>query len=118
MKAFGIELRRANSIVNLYEDVDKTLANAGLQPGQPINANIQIQSVAHSLQRMFDPEKYCDVCCIRECAQLCGIYIDSKRMQVYSTQHCVRWNQMIPEFRQTIMAMILDDFRSVLNYSA
>lgn len=29
--------------------------------------------------------------------------------------HCMHWNEMLPDFRKTIVAMILDDFRAILN---
>jgi hypothetical protein len=52
MKAFGIELRNANTIGNLYNDVDRTLSNAGLQPGQAVNALVQMQSVNSALRSL------------------------------------------------------------------
>jgi len=36
-------------------------------------------------------------------------------MTIYNCVHCMHWNEMLPEYRQTVMAMVLDDFRSVLN---
>lgn len=38
-------------------------------------------------------------------------------MKVYQTQHCIDWSEMTNEFRQMLVAMVLDDFRCVLNPS-
>jgi hypothetical protein len=112
MKAFGFELRKVGDVKGLYEDVDKVLAGV---PIGGINTEIQIQTVAHTLHKMLQPDKWLDICGIKDCARLCGICISEERMLVYSSAHCMNWNQMTPEFRVILSAMILDDFRVVLN---
>lgn len=114
MRKFGIEIRKIGDINNLYEDVDSVLRKADLQVGE-INKDIQKQAVAHSLQKMMKPSGHLNICCIKDCINLCGIFISSERLSLYSTQHCINWTDMLPEFRMTITAMILDDFRCVLN---
>jgi hypothetical protein len=120
MKAFGLELRRTAGIsaLSLYKDVDRVLRKSGVQE-EHVGAAMQQQTVAHALQKMMTPGEgyssgYLSVCVIKECAQLCGIVIPAERMRVYNPLHCMRWNEMLPDFRATICAMILDDFRSVL----
>ena len=78
--------------------------HVGLSRREPVNDVVQQQAVAHALQNMFKPSGYLNICCIKECAELCGIYIESKRLQLYTTQHCISWSDMIPEFRQTVIA--------------
>lgn len=116
IQKLGLEIRKLGSLNNLYKDVDMILTNYGIKSGE-INTNVQVNATAHSLQKMLSVEKYCDVCCIKECASLCQICISAERMKVYQTQHCVYWNEMMPDFRQMLVAMILDDFRCVLNPS-
>ena len=113
IQKLGLEIRKLGSLKNLYKDVDLVLSNYGINKGE-INTNIQINAVAHALQKMFDVEKYFDVCTIKDCAKLCQICISEERMLLYNTQHCVYWNAMTNEFKQMMVAMILDDFRCVL----
>lgn len=116
IQKLGLEIRKLGSLNNLYKDVDMVLTNYGIKTGE-INTTVQVNATAHSLQKMLSVDKYCDVCCIKECASLCQVCISAERMKVYSTQHCVYWKEMMPDFRQMLVAMILDDFRRVLNPS-
>lgn len=116
MQAFGLELRKKGSISNLYSDVDSILRASGITRGE-VNKNVQASAVAHALQKMLKTQSFFDVCTIRDCAQVCHAYISAPRMDVYKSIHCVSWNDMLPDFRQQVIAMILDDFRSILNPS-
>ena len=113
IQKLGLEIRKIGNVQNLYSDVDMVLRNANV-PSQGINLTVQQQTVAHSLQKMLNTERHCDVCTIRTCAELCQICISSERMKVYSAMHCVNWSDMLADFRQLLIAMILDDFRCVL----
>lgn len=115
MKAFGLELRKTTGVGarSLFADVDKVLVMAGVTRDS-VGPSMQQQAVAHSLQHMMRVKSYMCVCTIRNCAELCGIRISAERMSVYGSQHCVDWSTMLPEFRATLCAMILDDFREVL----
>lgn len=114
IQKLGLEIRKIGSLSNLYKDVDMVLSNYEIKSGE-VNTNVQVNAVAHALQKMLSVDKYCDVCCIKECASLCQICISDERMKLYRTQHCIYWREMAPEFRQMLVAMILDDFRYVLN---
>ena len=116
IEKLGLEIRKLGSLNNLYKDVDIVLSNYGIKSGE-INANVQSNAVAHSLQNMLKPERYFSFCCIRDCAALCQIRISAERIKLYETQHCISWSEMTNEFRQMLVAIILDDFRSVLNPS-
>lgn len=116
IQKLGLEIRKIGSLNNLYKDIDRVLNNYSIKHGE-VNANVQALAVAHSLQKMLSVDKYCDVCCIKECAKMCQICISCERMQIYQTQHCIYWKDMLPDFRQMLFAMILDDFRSILNPS-
>jgi hypothetical protein len=110
---FGIELRRKGSITNLYGDITSVLAKAGVN-GSIIPVEIQTASVAHSLQKMF-ASTYFNICVVNDCAKLVKLRIPQERLNVYQTQHCVNWSEMLPEYKQVLVAMVLDDFREVLN---
>jgi hypothetical protein len=115
MKAFGLELRKNTGIGarSLFADVDRVLSASGVT-ADCVGGKVQQQSVAHALQNMMQVERHFDVCCVRHCATLCGVCINAQRMAVYQSQHCVHWNNMLPDFRATLCAMVLDDFRHVL----
>lgn len=113
IQKFGLEIRKIGNTQNLYSDVDLILRKYEV-PVTGINMTVQQQATAHALQHMLQVDRWCDVCAIKECAKLCQICISDERMAVYSTQHCIHWNNMLPEFRQLLVAMILDDFRCVL----
>ena len=36
-------------------------------------------------------------------------------MKIYESQHCADWSTMLPEFRDALIIMVLDDFRAILN---
>lgn len=110
---FGLELRRKDNITNLYSDVDVVLKKAGVD-GRDISANVQSSAVAHSLHNMLKG-KYFSVCTIDACVKVVGLRIPSERYSIYLAQHCIDWADMLPDFRQTLIAMLLDDFREVLN---
>ena len=114
LQKFGIEIRRIGNTQNLYRDVDLVLKNAGLNRGS-VNQNIQASSAAHALQKMFQTGKYLCVCTIENCAKICSVCISMERIDIYRANHCIYWNEMTPEHRQILMAMILDDFRAILN---
>lgn len=113
----GIELRKKNNVQHLYADVDLILKqnNVGRQS---VGLSVQQQTVAHALQRMMSVDRHFSVCTIDNCSKLCQICIPIERQRVYDAAHCVNWNEMLPEYRTLLTAMILDDFRSILNPSA
>lgn len=112
-KQFGIEIRKIGNTKDLYSEVDLVLArnDVGVQVGD----KTQKMTVAHSLHRMLQVNNHFDVCTIRNCAEVCQIVIPKERMSVYSAIHCINWNEMLPDYRQVIIAMVLDDFRPILH---
>jgi len=107
MNIFGIQIRAA-STTNLYKDVDRLLA-------ENKNYDMERATTTHALEKMLRDDRHFSVCTIRDCAKLNNLCIPQKRMQIYSAAHCIDWNAMSPEYRQMLIAYILDDFRAVLN---
>lgn len=81
MKAFGIELRKANNLENLYDDVDRILDAVSIRK-DGISKEIQSSTIAHALQKMIKPSGYLDITTIRNCADITGICISKERMNV------------------------------------
>lgn len=106
MKAFGIELRKADS-QSIFNDVDMVLAETSLQ-------QLQVDSVKHALQKMFKANSFFDICTVDACIKVCQIHIPRERYDCYHAVHCVHWNEMTPDFRTRLTAYLLDDFRSIL----
>ena len=113
IKSLGLEIRKPETLDSLYEKVDSVLENNGFT-GNNISTEVKVQTVAHALQDMLQPHKHFSVCTIDECAEVSGVCISYERRKIYQTIHCLNWSKMLPEYRQMIIAMILDDFRLVL----
>lgn len=107
IRKFGLELRKINNVSALYKDVNLILNQVNL-------SDIRVQTVAHSLQKMLQVQNYFDVCTINNCAKICQLCIPDERMDIYRSIHCIQWNEMTQEYRQIIVAMVLDDFKTVL----
>lgn len=108
MQVFGLELRKVDNIQNLYKDVDTVLQNFDIN-------KMRIGAVAHSLQKMMQSDQHFSICSIDDCMRLAQITIPKERYDIYRSQHCISWNEMLPEFRQVLIAMVLNDFRSILS---
>lgn len=115
MKTFGIEIRKAGSTKGLFEDVDKVLGKFGMQRGgQDVSDEAKMATVAHSLQKMLQVDNFFSVCTIDACRKVCQICIPAERYAIYSAAHCIRWDEMMPDYRTMLVAMVLDDFRTAL----
>lgn len=114
IQAFGLELRKVGTLSELYSEVDRTLACFHIPPGS-VTSQMQGMACAHALQKMISAENWFDICTIDICAKMCQIVIPVERYRIYHSQHCVSYKEMLPEFRQALIAMVLDDFRPILN---
>lgn len=116
-RLFGLEVRRTGNISseNLYKDVDTVLNKYNI-PSKGVTKDLQIQAIAHSLQEMLQPNKHFSICTIDKCIKICKVHISAERYNIYSSMHCVNWRDMTEDFRMSLTAMILDDFREVLSY--
>lgn len=115
LKKFGLELRRTGSVGNLYRDVDRVLESSGI-PSKSVSGNIQLEAISHSLHNMIVVGRHFSVCTIDNCAKISRIIISSERRNLYSSIHCMNWSDMTEDFRTKVVAMVLDDFRDILNY--
>lgn len=107
VKTLGFELRKVGSLGGLYKEVDMVLDSH--------EDKAKSLAVAHGIHKMFKPNNHFDICFIRNASEMCNIVIPAERLHVYQAAHCMDWNDMLPDYRQIIMAMVMDDFRSILN---
>jgi hypothetical protein len=83
-----------------------------------VSVELQRQAIAHALQKMMKADSWFNVCTIDRCIDICQVVIPKERMNIYNAAHCIHWNEMDSDYRQLLMAMVLDDFRSILNPAA
>lgn len=112
---FGLEIRKKGQLSNIYSDVNTILKKHNI-PEKSITHSLIRDGVAHSLHRMLKSDHWLDITVIDACVKISGIHITSERHLLYRAQHCVNWNEMLKDFREQIIAMILDDFKEVLTY--
>lgn len=110
---FGIELRRSSSVKTLLKGVDQVLTDNNMHNGA-VSDNAKVMAVAHALHKMLSAESYFSVCAINDCKEICQVCISSERMAIYKSAHCMNYNEMDVKYRELLVAMVLDDFRSVL----
>jgi hypothetical protein len=113
IQKFGLELRKIGDTSRLFNDVDIVLEQHGLKENI-VSKDLQTQTIKHCLHKMLQPDKYLCVINIKECAKIAQIIIPRERMDIYSAVHCVQYNEMTPEYRTMIIALVIDDFRYVL----
>jgi hypothetical protein len=115
IQRFGIELRTLNDTKSLFDSVDAVLSKTDSKSRiGKVGDSAKIQTVAHALNKMLKTQNYFDVCTIDKCSELCQICISKERQAMYRSIHCMHWADMTNEYRQTVVAMVLDDFRTVL----
>lgn len=114
MTILGLEVRKHGSIFNLYKDVETILTSNGISKTS-ISNELEIATVAICLQKMIKQDSFFNICTIDNCCKVTGIIIPQERYKIYRAIHCVDWNTMTPQYRQLIIAMILDDFKTILN---
>lgn len=110
----GLEIRKSMAIDKLFTEVDLVLKDNDILP-DCISKSVESQTVAHVLHRMINEGEYFSHQTVQRCATMSHITISSERNAVYKSIDCMAWGAMTNEYRQLIVAMVLDDFRSILN---
>ena len=113
LQKFGIEIRKLDSVQDLYRDVDRTLRAAEIRAGE-VSVQMKVHTTAHALQKLFQ-QSYFSSYDVKKIAELSGLIISVERVRMYEAVGTLNYNEMTPEYRQILIAMVLDDFRSVLN---
>jgi len=101
---FGLEIRKLNK-ESLFADVDRVLSK---------DYNVEKETLVHALQKMLKSNGTFYVSTITECAVICNIIIPEKELQIYRAIHCIKWSAMEEDYRTYIVAMVLNNFKSVL----
>lgn len=118
MNIMGIHISTvASQRKNLFANVDSVLSAQGMGAGQQyVPQTIQQMAAIHALRKMLNEEKHFSVCTITDLEKVCQGHVASHRKALYNSVHCIAWADMEPDFRQTLVAMVLDDFRHILTY--
>jgi hypothetical protein len=114
IQVFGVELRKIGNVKELYDDVDRVLGKKEITY-RNVSSETSLQAIGHSLHKMMKVDGHFSVCTIKECALIANIVIPVERLNIYNAIHCVNWSDMLPDFTTKVIAMVLDDFRSILN---
>jgi len=112
MQIFDLEIGKVGNFTTLFKDVDSILAKHGMVSGQ-VSIKVATQTVAHSLQKMLKQDRHFNVCTINDCAKAAAIRISSPRQGIYNAAHCINWGDMTSDYKEILIAMVMDDFRSL-----
>lgn len=112
MQIFDLEIRKTGTFPSLIKNVDSVLKKHGMVSGQ-VSVKVATETVAHSLQNMLKNDRYFNVCTIERCAQASAISISSPRKAIYQAAHCISWGDMTADYKEILIAMVMDDFRSL-----
>jgi hypothetical protein len=112
VELFGLDIRRKSTgLTLLYNQIDSIVGQDKLS----LSKETVRDTVAHALSRMIKNENYFSICTIDALVKISYITIPSERYDFYRSIHCMRWNEMLPEFKSKVIAFIFDDFRKILN---
>lgn len=112
MEIFNLQIRKIGDFSSLYKDIDKTLSTNNIISGG-VSKNLTREAVAHALQNMIKNSSHFDVCNINSALDATNIRISSERKAIYRLAHCIDWGDMTENYRQTLIAMVMDDFRQL-----
>jgi hypothetical protein len=112
MEIMGLQIHKKDNFKALYEGVDLVLKKSDTVSGGVGKGFVQ-QSVAHALQSMFKNSSSFNICAVREASEASNIPISSQRMNLYRLAHCMKWGDMTADYKETLIAMIMDDFREL-----
>ncbi len=112
IEIFNFQIRKLDNFDSVYKDVDRILAKHDIVSGG-VSKKITTQGVAHSLQEMIKNKGYFDICTVKKAAELASIHLSSERNKLYSVAHCINWGDMTDDYKQCLIAMVMDDFREL-----
>jgi hypothetical protein len=65
------------------------------------------EAIRLSLRRMFEPNRYFDICALRDCLTAAKIVPPKETMDELHPLHCVHWSEMTPEMRAEVQRRVL-----------
>lgn len=72
--------------------------------------HIKGQVTLSALKNMFEDNHF-SVCKVKELAKQNDVHISSEHMQMFSSLHCVAWNEMHEQTREYVFAILIEYFR-------
>jgi len=112
MDIFGLQICKKGDFNAIYRGVDDVLKKHEIIPGGT-SKNIARQSIAHALQKMIKRDSMFDVCTITDACKIACIKLSSERRDIYSLAHCICWGDMTSDYKEMLIAMVMDDFREL-----
>lgn len=73
--------------------------------------NVRGQAVLSVLKNLTQRKDYFDVCAVNNLAKMNEITISQEHQELFSSLHCIHWNEMHPDTREYLMAILVDYFK-------
>lgn len=67
----------------------------------------EVESVRIALRRMFEPDRWFDICTVDECLKTAGVTPPIRDLQALRPLHCVKWAAMSPAMRIETLQRVL-----------
>lgn len=112
MEIFNLQIRKIGDFSTLYKELDTILLDNKITRGG-ISKVITREAAAHALQNMIKNENHFSVCVVDKISNASNIHISSERQNIYGLAHCIKWGDMTDNYKQTLIAMVMDDFREL-----
>jgi hypothetical protein len=77
-----------------------------------IPENIKGQAVLSVLKNLTQNKTYFDICGVSALAKMNDILISAEHYEFMNTLHCIQWNEMHPDTKEYLMALLVDYFKS------
>ena len=104
-------IRKVGDLSNIQNDIDNALKRLSIKSGETtINASkIAAKHLFFSLLK----NRYFDVYSVKSICKVALINISSPRLAIYEAMHCINWGDMEKNFKEELLVMLFDDFRSI-----
>lgn len=81
---------------------------------ETIPENVKGQAVLSVLKNMTQNKQHFDICAVRQLATMNEVVISPEHMELFSSLHCVNWNEMHPDTREYLGAILVHYFKGNL----
>lgn len=79
-----------------------------------IPENIKGQTVLSVIKNLAQRKEWFSVCEIDKLAKMNDITISVEHQEFFNSLHCIHWNEMHPDTREYLMALLVDYFKGNL----
>lgn len=103
----------ANSDVGAIIKASKNVLDKYQSNGE-VPENIKGQAVLSVLKNLTQKKDWFDVCGVNALAKMNDITISAEHQEFFNTLHCIHWNEMHPDTKEYLMAILVDYFKGNL----